>query len=82
MYIHQPANDFVRFYVFISELTRFHISRDVTLNHRVCELRRFGLIFFPVSSRVGTAVAQWLRCCATNRLVVGSIPAGFIGIFY
>ena len=24
----------------------------------------------------GTAVAQWLRCCATNRKVAGSIPAG------
>jgi len=22
----------------------------------------------------GTAVAQWLRCCATNRKVAGSIP--------
>jgi len=29
----------------------------------------------------GTAVAQWLRCCATNRKVVGSIPAGVIGCF-
>ena len=28
----------------------------------------------------GTAVAQWLRCCATNRKVVGSIPDGVIGI--
>jgi len=24
----------------------------------------------------GTAVAQWLRCCATNRKVTGSIPGG------
>ena len=30
----------------------------------------------------GTAVAQWLRCCATNRKVAGSIPVGFIGIFH
>ena len=30
----------------------------------------------------GTAVAQWLRCCATNRKVVGSIPAGVTGIFH
>ena len=29
----------------------------------------------------GTAVAQWLRCCATNRKVAGSIPAG-VGIFH
>jgi len=26
---------------------------------------------------MGTAVAQWLRCCATIRKVAGSIPAGF-----
>ena len=31
---------------------------------------------------VGPAVAQWLKCCATNRKVVGSIPAGVIGIFH
>jgi hypothetical protein len=30
----------------------------------------------------GTAVAQWLRCCATNRKVAGSIPADVIGIFH
>ena len=29
----------------------------------------------------GTAVAQWLRCCATNRKVAGSIPACVSGIF-
>ena len=31
---------------------------------------------------LGTAVAQWLRCCATNRKVAGSIAAGVIGIFH
>ena len=30
----------------------------------------------------GTAVAQWLRCCATNRKVAGSIPDGVNGIFH
>ena len=29
---------------------------------------------------LGTAVAQWLRCCATNRKVAGSIPA--VGGFF
>jgi len=29
----------------------------------------------------GTAVAQWLRCCATNRKVAGSISAGVSGFF-
>jgi hypothetical protein len=27
-------------------------------------------------------VAQWLKYCATNRKVAGSIPGGVIGIFY
>ena len=31
---------------------------------------------------VGTAVVQWLRCCATNRKVAVSIPDGVIGIFH
>jgi hypothetical protein len=30
----------------------------------------------------GSVVAQWLRCCATNRKVAGSIPDGVIGIFH
>ena len=30
---------------------------------------------------MGTAVAQWLRCCATNRKVAGSIQDGVIEIF-
>ena len=29
----------------------------------------------------GTAVAQWLTCCATNRKVAGSIPTGVSGCF-
>ena len=29
-----------------------------------------------------TAVAQWLRCCATNRMVAGSIPDIVIRNFY
>jgi len=30
---------------------------------------------------MGTAVTQWLRCCATNRKVAGSTPAGVTGFF-
>jgi hypothetical protein len=29
----------------------------------------------------GTAVAHWLRFCATNRKVAGSIPVGVSGFF-
>ena len=32
--------------------------------------------------RRGTAVTQWLRRCATNRKVAGSIPDGVTGIFF
>ena len=30
---------------------------------------------------MGTAVAQWLRCCAPNRKIAGSIPDSVIGNF-
>ena len=33
-------------------------------------------IFVNPHSTLGTAVAQWLRCCATNQKVAGSILAG------
>ena len=32
-------------------------------------------------SKMGTSAAQWLRCCATNRKVVGTIPADINGNF-
>jgi len=38
--------------------------------------------FNSVLQLMGIAVAQWLRCCATNRKVASSNPAGVIGIFY
>jgi hypothetical protein len=38
-------------------------------------------IIFLYMFRAGTAVAQWLRCCATNRKVAGSIPATVSGFF-
>ena len=37
--------------------------------------------FYSLHVSGGTAVAQWLRRCATNRKVAGSIPDGVIGIF-
>ena len=38
---------------------------------------------FPMYSNSSreTAVAQWLRCCATKRKIAGSIPAGVSGFF-
>jgi len=31
---------------------------------------------------IGDRVAQWLRCCATNQKVAGSIPDDVIEIFH
>ena len=57
----------------------------ITLNHQ----EHIGLgimkyLSFLKESNFYTAlaVAQWLRCCATNRKVAGSIPAGVSGIFH
>jgi len=38
-------------------------------------------IFDQVRGKLGTAVAQYLRCCAINRKVAASIPASVIGFF-
>jgi len=40
------------------------------------------LLLCEVSKHMGTAVAQSLRCCATNWKVASSIPDGVIGIFH
>ena len=52
------------------------------------EMRRcFGPCYFIKKKHIlvifvtVTAVAQWLRCCATNRKVAGSIPGGVISNF-
>ena len=41
-----------------------------------------ALKFYQDTEKGGTAVAQWLRCCATNRKVADSIPDGTIGNFH
>ena len=43
--------------------------------------RTITVILAKHSTELGTAVAQWLRCCATNRKVAGSIPAGVSWFF-
>jgi len=50
-----------------------HVSDNSSIHHQE---------FFTVhTAMVGTTVAHWLRCCATNRKVAGSIPAGVSGFF-
>ena len=43
-------------------------------------MRTKSLVISVVRILRGTAVAQWLRCCATNRKVAGSIPADVTGV--
>ena len=45
------------------------------------ELLQFMGVFAVAYLNMGTAVAQWLRCCATNRKVAGLIPVGVCGFF-
>ena len=49
------------------------------LNAQILVYNKFIISLYMFRS--GTAVAQWVRCCATNRKVAGSILAGVIGIF-
>jgi hypothetical protein len=44
-------------------------------------LRANSREFWVALVQPGTAVAQWLRGCATIRMVAGSIPAGVGGFF-
>jgi len=43
---------------------------------------KLSVHFMILHYYVRTAVAQWLRCCATNRKIAGSIPDVVIGIFH
>ena len=45
------------------------------------QTEKYFVVFKFSLMYVGTAVAQWLRCCATNRKVAGSIPACVSGFF-
>ena len=74
-----------------SQLIRYWLKQVICVMMKI-RLKYFTLkykqskpgIFFIICNKlkIGTAVAQWLRCCATNREVAGSIPAGVIGIFH
>ena len=58
------------------------LQRPHSLASQVClqlNLLKFSALFLLSES---TAVAQWLRCCARNRKVAGSIPSGVTGIFH
>ena len=93
--LHLPLGTYSSSYS-LQRVTRFrHISdtrtgtlRTVTCLQFQCFKNNYGhasadvkWYFAKYIYYVGTAVAPWLRCCATNQKVAGSIPAGVIGIF-
>ena len=51
-------------------------------DHVISSFLRRSNFHYSLLLYVRTAVAQWLRCCTTNRNVAGSIPDGVIGIFH
>jgi len=74
MFVSQGAGDSVTM-----KTERSYVDGSVmTLKHDI-QVRLKRLIVYIL--RRGTAVAEWLRVCATNRNVAGSIPADVIGFF-
>jgi len=58
-----------------------HINYSILRKHPINALHMLMPLYSPLHCyMLGTAVAQWLRCCATNQKVAGSIPVGVIDI--
>ena len=62
---------------------RIYVATNLLHSTYFCKLFVFILCYFYCYNICtwGTEVAQWLRCCATNRKVAGSIPASVSGFF-
>ena len=69
--------------VFVTEckVLKFVNMNCVTVLTQTLDLFRHDSILKSLYIKEGTAVAQWLRCCAINRKVAVSIPASVIGYF-
>ena len=61
----------------IPKVFRRWLPRNLQCLHIIYALFRVGFALL-----METAVAQWLRCCAPNRKVAGSIPDVVFGIFH
>jgi len=62
-------------------LLTVHLSTFISVFNQLYAHNLFHNKFYFMPLHVGTAVAQWLKCCATNRNVAGSIPASVSGFF-
>jgi len=84
--LHPVSSDFSMIYLPVSEVhVCLLLSYDFPKHHHTYDYEnsnistRMFTYFYNI--KPGTAVAQWLRCCATNRKVAASIPAGVSGLF-
>jgi len=64
------------------EPCKWPTSTHITPNYSLLIKNSPYFILSTLLLKMGTAVAQWLRCCSTNWKVAGSIPDGVIGIFH
>ena len=65
------------------QTNKCHVLYLLTFYRLYCSVILKIFVILPKHKvKTGTAVAQWLSCCATNRKVAGSIPDGVIGIFH
>ena len=58
-----------------------HTHKQLLFSRQICISESYPTSNI-ISKKTLRAVAQWLRCCATNRKVAGSIPDGVIGIIH
>ena len=65
----------------VQEITIMNLATYNIVMMLICKLVTMMWRNFIVPVKVGTVVAQWLRCRATNWKVAGSIPAGVSGFF-
>ena len=57
------------------------ITNKLNKTQTIAQQEAPGTIAYAQINKEGSAVAQWLRCGATNRKVAGSIPAGVSEFF-
>jgi len=67
--------------MFCAFLLSLFISTKTDSSFLILFILYYYYYYYIQSLYWGIAVAQWLRCCATNRNVPGSIPAGVNGFF-
>ena len=64
---------------YIRKYTKIYCWQKVNLSQEEWNYIKVMDVYKLITTKK-SAVAQWLSCCATNRKIAGSIPAGVIGV--